>query len=197
VIDKLPALRDPAKYAGLYIFDFGDHVAVGYTAEEIEILLTEAKFSQGEVYKIYRAHPDGTLDLCRVNPDSWASLTGILFYFDSEKKVFEALDELESASRIKQPPGEIEAIVVTCEQNEDFPFALVLRYRSELDDAVAAWLIKIEYRAGENVEGGSSVITKVISSGKEIGRKNFTAGNFLRSRTRQEVLADVDKPVQR
>jgi len=62
---------------------------------------------------------------------------------------------------------------------------------------VAAWLIKIEYRAGENVEGGSSVITKVISSGKEIGRKNFTAGNFLRSRTRQEVLADVDKPVQR
>lgn len=36
---KLPPLQDPEKYTGLYIFDFGDHISVGYTADEVAIFL--------------------------------------------------------------------------------------------------------------------------------------------------------------
>ena len=36
---KLPELSSPARYQGLYVFDFGEWTAVGYTAEEIAALL--------------------------------------------------------------------------------------------------------------------------------------------------------------
>jgi hypothetical protein len=62
---------------------------------------------------------------------------------------------------------------------------------------VAAWLLKMDYQAGENIEAGSSAIATSIESGNEIHRQHLSAGEFLRSRSRQEVLADVDKPVQR
>ena len=38
---KLPALKNPELYQGLYVFDFGDHTAVGYTAEQIEPTFTQ------------------------------------------------------------------------------------------------------------------------------------------------------------
>ncbi|KPL19897.1 MAG: hypothetical protein AMJ75_12465 [Phycisphaerae bacterium SM1_79] len=59
---KLPELEKPEEYVGLYIFDFGDHVGVGFTAEEVAELLESEKYKDGKVYKIHRAYPDGRLD---------------------------------------------------------------------------------------------------------------------------------------
>ena len=37
---KLPELKKPDKYVGLYVVDFGDHSGVGFTAaEEINVTL--------------------------------------------------------------------------------------------------------------------------------------------------------------
>jgi hypothetical protein len=197
MIHKLPALTDPVKYTGLYIFDFGDHAAVGYTAEEIKILLAEEKYAGGEVYRIYRAHADGTLDLCSVNPQSWSQTTGIVFRFDDKIAALQAMDELASLVAEASPPGEVEAVVVQKEDEDTFSYALVLRYNADLDDAVASWLIKIDYQAGENVEAGQSAMMKILDGGVELCRQRFDAGDFRRSRLREEVLTSVDRPIQR
>ena len=65
---KLPELQNPEKYAGLYVFDFGgDQVAVGYTADEVAVLLESEKYQEGKVYRIHRALPDGTFELAGVS----------------------------------------------------------------------------------------------------------------------------------
>ena len=63
MVMELPKLQKPDKYIGLYIFDFGDHCAVGFTAPEIAELLESETYRHGKVYKIHRAYPNGTLEL--------------------------------------------------------------------------------------------------------------------------------------
>jgi len=46
---KLPKLEKPDKYVGLYVFDFGDHVGVGFAAEEVAELLESEKYRDGKV----------------------------------------------------------------------------------------------------------------------------------------------------
>jgi hypothetical protein len=52
---KLPELEKSEKYVGLYIFDFGDHTGVGFTAQEVAELLESEKYRDGKVYKIHKA----------------------------------------------------------------------------------------------------------------------------------------------
>ena len=77
---KLPELEKPEKYAGLYIFDFGDHVGVGFTAREVAELLESEKYSHGKVYKIHRAFPDGKLELKGVTVETFQLEAGMFFY---------------------------------------------------------------------------------------------------------------------
>ncbi len=60
---KLPKLQKPERYVGLYIFDFGEHTGVGFTAQEVAELLESEKYKNGKVYKIHKAYPDGKLEL--------------------------------------------------------------------------------------------------------------------------------------
>ncbi|MBM4025140.1 MAG: hypothetical protein FJ280_06975, partial [Planctomycetes bacterium] len=60
---KLPRLEKPDRYQGLYVFDFGDHTGVGFTAEEAAELLESERYKEGKVYKIQRAFPDGRMEL--------------------------------------------------------------------------------------------------------------------------------------
>jgi len=77
---ELPKLQKPDKYVGLYIFDFGDHAGVGFTAEEVAELLESERFRQGKVYKIHRAHPDGRLELKGVAAETFQLEAGMFFY---------------------------------------------------------------------------------------------------------------------
>jgi hypothetical protein len=196
MIHKLPALSDPVKYTGLYIFDFGDHVSVGYTAEEIAYLLADEKYADGEVYKIYRAHADGTLELRSVDPHSWGQTTGMIFWFADRQASFDALDELKSLSTDNPPPGEFEALVVHT-VGQDFVYALVMRYSQELDDVLASWLLKIDYQAGQQVEAGRKKVQSILANSTELLREQFGADGFRQSRSMDDVLNSVEKPIQR
>jgi len=77
---KLPKLDKPDRYKGLYIFDFGDHAAVGFTAEEVAELLESERYGEGKVYKIHRAYPDGRLELKGVPPETFQLESGMIFY---------------------------------------------------------------------------------------------------------------------
>jgi len=82
---KLPELEKPEKYVGLYIFDFGDRAGVGFTAEEVAELLESEKYKDGKVYKIYKAYPDGRLEIKGV-PSETFQLEAGMFFYSSELK---------------------------------------------------------------------------------------------------------------
>jgi hypothetical protein len=198
MINKLPALSDPVKYTGLYIFDFGERVSVGYTAQEIEILLAESKYAGGGVYKIYRAFPDGKLEIRGVNPLTWSVSTGIVFWFEDYEetvKAFELLKvtALDSAEGL---PGEFSLAIIRTPGLE-YPFALIMRYLQELDEAIAAWLLKVKFQAGAFVEAGPRVITRVLTNSTELVCERLGADTFRKSRTREQVLDSVDLDIQR
>jgi hypothetical protein len=56
---QLPKLRQPDRYVGLYVFDFGDHTGVGFTAQEVAELFESEKYKKCKAYKIHKAYPDG------------------------------------------------------------------------------------------------------------------------------------------
>ena len=42
----IPSLEQPERYSGLYVFDFGQWTAVGYTADEVERLLESEAYRE-------------------------------------------------------------------------------------------------------------------------------------------------------
>ena len=81
---KLPEMKNAEKYKGLYVVDFGDHSGVGFTAEEVAELLESEKFKDIKVYKIYRAYPDGKMELKGV-PNSIFELEAGMFFYESDE----------------------------------------------------------------------------------------------------------------
>ena len=62
---KLPQIKNTDKYVDLYVVDFGDHSGTGFTADEVAELLESEKFKDVKVYRIYKAYPDGKMELKR------------------------------------------------------------------------------------------------------------------------------------
>ncbi|MHC4692651.1 MAG: hypothetical protein ACYS67_07910, partial [Planctomycetota bacterium] len=77
---KLPKLEKPEKYVGLYIFDFGDHVGAGFTAQEVAELLESEKYRDCKVYKIHKAYPDGKIELKGIRSETFQLEAGMFFY---------------------------------------------------------------------------------------------------------------------
>ncbi len=196
MINKLPPLSDPVKYAGLYIFDFGDRVSVGYTAEEIEFLLADSRYARGGVYKIYRVGRDGTLEIRGVTPLAWTVLTGIVFWFEEVEQALTAFDLLKNLASAAGPPGEFDLFMVR-KPGSECTVAMVMRYSQELDDAMAAWLLKIKFNSGKYVEAGNRVVAQILMNSTELVSERLGADEFRKSRTRQEVLDTVDRNIQR
>ena len=60
---NLPKLQNPQLYQGLYVLDHGHQVAVGYTAEEIELLQSADECLGAQIYYIHHATVEGQLSL--------------------------------------------------------------------------------------------------------------------------------------
>ena len=101
---KLPKLQNSEKYTGLYIFDFGDHTGVGFTAEEVAELLESEKYKNSKVYKIHRAYPDGTLELKGVPAQTFQLEAGMFFYSNSNESSREDFKKLICLADKITPP---------------------------------------------------------------------------------------------
>jgi len=77
---KLPKLQKADRYVGLYVLDFGEHTAVGFTAQEAAELLESEKYKNCKVYKIHKAYPDGRVELKGVNSGIFQLEMGMFFY---------------------------------------------------------------------------------------------------------------------
>jgi hypothetical protein len=193
---KLPKLEKPDRYEGLYVFDFGDHAGVGFTAEEVAELLDSERYREGKVYKIHRAYPDGRLELKGVPAERFQLEAGMLFHAKDEATAQDDFTRLVSLA-VRTPPPPCRAKVHLARLAED-RYAVALIYPAEHDDEISSWLLEGGYRTSGQVEGGIGAIEGYYRSRAEILDRHQLFGKSENiSRTGEELLGSVARAVQR
>lgn len=194
---KLPKLDEPTRYTGLYVFDFGDQCAVGYTAAEIAILLESEKHRHGKVYKIYGAYPDGRMELKGVPNSRFLLEDGVLFYRRQPDQAKDDFEELVKLAERTEPPCRAKLQLARL-PGATVQHVVALIYPAEYTDEISRWLMELDYKGGDTAEGGSSQVTDYYHSGaKVLRRAQFWGIADGTSRPAGEVLAATHLAVQR
>ena len=192
---KLPELEKPEKYVGLYIFDFGDHAGVGFTAEEVAELLESVKYRDGKVYKIHKAYPDGRLETKGVPNETFQLEAGMFFYsseLQAARQNFKALVNLAVKS---SPPCRAKVHLAKYEDNK---LAVALIYPAEYDSEFSSWLLEGRYRTDGAAEGGVGAVQRYYDQEPEIlDRHQLFGQSEVISRTGNELLSSLKLAVQR
>ncbi len=196
---RLPQIADPPHYQGLYVFDFGEWTAVGYTAEEIAVLLESEAYRGGRVYKIVRAWPDGRMELRGVAPERFQFESGMFFY---RRELAEARADFEALVEIGQrvaPPCRAFVHLADRGAVPEIPrYVTALVYPAEYEEEMAAWLWAARYWGGDTVEGGISHVTNYqVESKTLLDRRQLWSSSAIPSRSAEEVLRDVRRAAQR
>ena len=194
-IMKLPKLQNSEKYVVLYIFDFGDHVGVGFTAQEVAELLESEKYKDSKVYKIHKAYPDGKLELKGIRAEIFQLEAGMFFYsgqLETAKRDFKALGNLAVKST---PPCRAKTHLA---KYTDHKFVVALIYPAEYDDQVSSWLLDGRYKTSGAAEGGTEAVQRYYDHKPQILERHQLFGKSESiSRTGQELLAGIKLAVQR
>lgn len=195
---KLPELENPEKYAGLYVFDFGhDQVAVGYTADEIAVLLEAEQYRDGKVYRIHRALPDGTMELEGVSRRRFEVEDGLFFYASALAAARRDFEILNRVADRWPPPCRMKAHLAEM-TGASYPYCLAILFPAESAHAVADWLSAAEFGGGEFVEGGPSQVTAYYeASPRIVDRRQYWSILAKDSRPAEEVLACTHLAIQR
>jgi len=192
---KLPRLEKADRYQGLYVFDFGDHAGVGFTAEEVAELLESERYRDGKVYKIHRAHPDGRLELKGVPADKFQLETGMFFYCRDEATAKADFKRLVNLAVRTAPPCRAKVHLARCTEDQ---YVVAMIYPAEYDDEVSSWLLEGEYRTAGEIDGGTAAVERYYQSKPEILDRHQLFGTSENvSRTGEELLASTARAVQR
>jgi hypothetical protein len=193
---KLPPLRSPERYAGLYVFDFGDHVSVGYTGEEVAVLMDSGRFPQGQAYRIYRAMPDGTLELRQVSREALRREDGLLFYRHQVREARRDFDQLVRLAEHEPPP--CRAVAQLAKIRSAGPgYLTALFYPSECGQQISDWLHRIKFEGGDFVRGGAAEVDCYRGASPVIVDRRQWGDGRAAPRSAEEVLATTDLAVQR
>jgi hypothetical protein len=192
---KLPKLEKPDRYQGLYVFDFGDHAGVGFTAEEVAELLDSERYRDGKVYKIHRAYPDGRLELKGVPAEKFQLEAGMLFYSQDETTSRADFTRLVNLAVRTAPPCRAK---VQLARYADDRYVVAIIYPAEYDDEVSSWLLAGDYRTTGEAEGGAGAVERYYQAKPEILERHqlFGASENI-SRTGEELLTSVARAIQR
>jgi hypothetical protein len=192
---ELAKLQRPEKYVGLYVFDFGDHTGVGFTAQEVAELLESEKYNDGKVYKIYRACPNGRLELKGVPAETFQLEAGMFFYSADIETTERDFKDLVNLAVRSTPPCRAK---VHLAKYSDDKFTIALIYPAEYDDEVSSWLLDGRYKTSGAAEGGTEAVQRYYDQKPEILRRHqLFSQSSLTSRTGEELLACVKLAVQR
>ena len=192
---ELPKLEKPDKYVGLYIFDFGDHAGVGFTAQEVAELLESEKYGGGKVYKIHRTYPDGRLELKGVAAETFELEAGLFFYSDDRESAERDYKGLVDLGVRICPPCRGKVHLAKYDEGK---FSVGFIYPAEYDDEVSSWLIEGDYMTPGAAEGGTGAVQRYYDSAVEILERHQLFGQSdLVSRTGEELLGALKVAVQR
>jgi hypothetical protein len=192
---KLPELKNGEKYVGLYIFDFGDHCGVGFTAEEVAELFESERYKNCKAYKIHKAYPDGKLELKGVRAEIFQLEAGMLFYssdFQTAKGDFKAIVNLA----VRASPPCRTKVQLAKYSKEKFVIALI--YPAEYDDEISAWLLDGNYKTSGAADAGIEAVQRYYDYKPQIlDRHQLFGKSEYQSRSGAELLANLKLAVQR
>jgi hypothetical protein len=192
---ELPKLQKPEKYAGLYIFDFGQDTGVGFTAEEVAELLESEKYKDGKVYKIHKAYPDGRLELKGIRSEIFQLEAGMFFYSSNRQAAERDFKGLVDLAVRTAPP--CRAKVHLAKYSSD-KFVAALIYPAEYDDEISSWLLDGRYKTAGAAEGGIEAVQRYYDHKPQILDRHQLFGQItIESRTGEELLAGSKLAVQR
>lgn len=193
---KLPGLEQPESYAGLYVFDFAGQVAVGYTADEIAVLLESERYVDGKVYRIHRALPDGTMELQGVSRETFQKEDGLLFHRATRDAARADFEELARMAAAEKPPCRMKLQLAALSGSPTSHLTVVI-FPAEYTHDVAEWLNRIGFEGGNVVEGGPSQVTSYYDASPEVLERRQLWPEGSLSRPAEEVLASTHLAVQR
>jgi hypothetical protein len=196
---KLPQLQQAERYRGLYVFDFGEWAAVGYTADEIAALLESEAYRAGKVYKIVRATPDGQMELRGVSAARFQLESGMLFNREDRAAAeadFTSLVRLAEAQAV--PCRAFVHLAERGPQAGSARYVVALIYPAEYEDEMAGWLDEVRFGGGDLAEAGPSHVSNYYATAKTIlQRQQLWSQPAIPTRSADEVLATVRQAVQR
>jgi len=192
---KLPKIDNSGKYVGLYVIDFGNQCSVGYTADEVAMLLESEKFVSVKVYKIYRAQPDGTMELTGVARERFFLESGMFFHCPDHETAKEDYNALLDWYGQQAPPCRAK-LQLAQGNNERLLIALI--YPAEYEQEMGRWMLDSGFIGHGPVDAGISQVTRHYQTGYKILKKaQLWPERSLRARDREELLACVGKVLQR
>lgn len=192
---KLPELQNAQKYVGLYVFDFGENTGVGFTAQEVAELLESEKYKNCKVYKIYKAYPNGKLELKGVPAETFQLEAGMFFYSTSHQTAERDFKGLVDLAVGTAPPCRAKVHLAKY-SNDKFVTALI--YPAEYDDEVSSWLLDGRYKTAGAAEGGIEAVQKYYDYKPQLlDRHQLFGQSAIESRTGEELLAGLKLAVQR
>jgi len=192
---KLPQTQTPEKYVGLYVIDFGSQCAMGYTAEEAAALLETEDYAGIKVYKIYRAYPDGRMELQAVAPQRFQSESGMFFPCRDEKSGQQEYQQLLQRSQEEPPPCRAKLQLA---REAEGRLLLALIYPAEYEQEISRWLGASGFQGSGPVDAGISQVSRYYQRGLAIvQREQLWPVETRRARNLDELRACVGVELQR
>jgi len=194
---RLPVLAHPDRYVGLYVVDFGQTVSVGYTADEVAMLLESEAYRDVKVYRIYDARPDGAMELKGVPFQRFQLETGLFFYCRDLAGARREFGQIRRLAEESPLPCRAQLLLGKLADGSRAPYVVGLAYPAEHDEDVSRWMLDHDVTAGERADGGTGRLQVVRRDGRIIESEQLHADPARRARSRQEVLGSVGEPIQR
>jgi len=192
---KLPELKNSEKYVGLYVFDFGDHCGVGFTAEEVAELFESEKYKNCKAYKIHRAYPNGRLELKGVRPETFQLEAGMFFYSNGLEIARADFKGLVNLAVKSAPPCRAKLHLA---RYADEKFVTAIIYPAEYDEEISTWLLDSNYKTTGAAEAGSEAVQRYYDYKPQIlDRYQLFGKSEHQSSSGAELLANLKLAVQR
>jgi hypothetical protein len=191
---NVPEVKDAQRYVGLYAVDFGDHSAVGLAAEEVAELLDSEANADATVYKIYRAYPDGRMEIVGVRREVFGLEAGVFFYARDEQAGRDDFDRLCGLAESVCPPTRAK---VQFASDNDSGHVTALIYPAEWDQEFSRWLLDGGYRTAGMVEAGTGAVERYYAAERRIFERRqlwgasaveLLKGSALRDAVRKAVV---------
>ena len=193
----LPHIPNPKQYEGLFVYDFGDHVSVGYTAGEIGVLRRALAHHKGTAYQIYRVNERGGLELRGVQDGGLDSREAICFLraeAATARKDYEAI-LFEAESRPLSCNAELRLVR---SYGFDPPNLTALVCPGWASHVVSGWLSALGTVPGDQVHGGAQAFRNLESGGGiTIATAVLPSKLNYSDRSEQDVLSSTERPLQR
>ncbi len=193
----LPPIPSPHRYAGLYVYDFGGHVSVGYTAREIQVLRESPAHRDGQAYEIYRVDDRGAIELRGVLNDRLTAREAICFLRQDPHHARRDFDRIRTINEAFPFPCPVE-LQLARTGSFDPPNLTSLTFASASSTAVSRWLAQHAADLGDRVEGGINVCSQLGSTRTDrLDGCRLSAERGLDDRPADEVLRTTHLPIQR